>query len=210
MPAPFDFKKHSKELYSPTAKPSIIEVPEMVFITIDGQGNPNTSKAYAEALEILYSLSYSIKMSKGDSRPEGFFDYVVPPLEGLWWGVDSGAGGIDKDKLCWTSMIRQPDFVTQEVFERAKTALGKKKPELDTTKASLMTITEGLCAQILHIGSYDDEPATMKALETYIGESGYRPDFSDTRKHHEIYLSDPRKVAPEKLKTIIRLPIAKN
>ena len=192
----------------------MIDVPEMVFIMIDGKGNPNTSSAYKNALEILYGLSYSIKMSKmSGTQPKNYFEYVVPPLEGLWWGEDGyfdGTNITDKDKLYWTSMIRQPEFVTQEVFELAKQALSKKKPELDLTLARLVSFTEGLSAQIMHIGSYDDEPASIGVLESFIVDSGHKNDISDSRKHHEIYLSDPRKTAPEKLKTVIRHPITKH
>ena len=209
----FDFKKEYKELYLPKAEPELIDVPEMVFIMVDGKGDPNTGAAYKTAIEILYGLSYSIKMSKmGGKQPNGYFEYVVPPNEGLWWGEDGyfdGTNIIDKDKLCWTSMIRQPEFVTVDVFESAKQALSKKRPELDLSLSRLVSFTEGLCAQIMHTGSYDDEPATIGKLEQFITESGYSNDISENRKHHEIYLNDPRKTAPEKLKTVIRHPIVK-
>ncbi len=179
---------------------------------VDGQGNPNTCAAYKNALEILYGLSYSIKMSKlGAAQPEGYFDYVVPPLEGLWSVADetySGGSIPDKDKFIWTSMIRQPEFVTPDVFASAKKALEKKKPELDTSIARLERFTEGLCGQVLHTGPYDDEPATIQLLRQFIAASGYIEDLSGPRRHHEIYLSDPRRVAPEKLKTVIRYPLA--
>ena len=210
---PIDFKKEFKDLYQPKTAPSIIDVPEMIFIAVDGKGDPNTSAAYKNALEVLYGLSYSIKMSKmGGKQPEGYFEYVVPPLEGLWWGEDgyfNGTSVADKNKLHWTSLIRQPDFVTPEVFDTAKTSLAKKKPDLDTSKARLIKIAEGLCVQIMHIGSYDDEPATIAAMERYAIESGYVIDINDVRRHHEIYLSDPRKIPPEKLKTVIRHPIVR-
>ena len=203
---PIDFKKIEKDLYQPKTTPSIIDVPEMIFIAVDGKGDPNTSEEYKAALEILYGLSYSIKMGN-----KAILEYVVPPLEGLW----NIGGGFNKDepmitdksKLEWTSLIRQPDFVTTEVFEAAKTALAKKKPELDLSKARLIKLTEGLCVHVMHIGSYDDEPATIEAMEQYAVDSGYAIDISDTRRHHEIYLSDPCKVAPEKLKTVIRHPV---
>jgi len=210
---PYDFKKEFKDLYQPTTTPSIIDVPEMVFIAVDGKGDPNTSVEYKNALELLYGLSYSIKMSKmSGTQPAGYFEYVVPPLEGLWWGEDGYFDGTvitDKNKLCWTSMIRQPDFVTPEVFEFAKISLAKKKPDIDISKARLKKFAEGLCVQVMHIGSYDDEPATIAAMERYAVESGYVIDINDFRRHHEIYLSDPRKVPPEKLKTVIRHPIKK-
>ncbi len=213
MPA-FDYKKEYKDLYLPGTSPSIINVPEMVFIMADGQGDPNTGQEYKNTVELLYGLSYTIKMSKmGGNQPEGYFEYVVPPLEGLW-SVDDEAyrGGVipDKKKLIFTSMIRQPDFVTPEVFEKAKKTLAKKRPELDTSLARLEVYTEGLCAQIMHLGPYDDEPATILKLQQFIADSGYHEDISgltDTRKHHEIYLGDPRKTSPEKLKTVIRHPI---
>lgn len=213
MAGAFDYKKEYKDLYLPKLKPTVIDVPEMIFIMVDGKGNPNTCEDYKTALEILYGLSYTIKMSKmSGTQPKGYFEYVVPPLEGLWWGEDGyfdGTNIIDKDKLCWTSMIRQPEFVTNEVFEESKNTLCKKKPHLDLSLARLESFTEGLCAQIMHIGAYDDEPATIKILEGVIKESEYKNDISRNRKHHEIYLGDPRKTAPEKLKTVIRHPIAK-
>ncbi|HHW31596.1 MAG TPA: transcriptional regulator [Clostridiaceae bacterium] len=212
--AAFDFKKEYKHLYLPKNEPSIIDVPTMRFIMVDGKGDPNTSASYKEALEVLYGLSYSIKMSKmGGVQPEGYFDYVVPPLEGLWWfeedkPFDGNVIG-RKNEFCWIMMIRQPEFVTPEVFEAAKTTLLKKKPEIDTSKARLEDFTEGLCAQIMHIGPYDDEPATVAVLEDFIKSQGYRTEMSGLRQHHEIYLSDPRKTAPDKLKTVIRHPIVR-
>lgn len=204
-----DFKKTQKDLYLPKTAPDMVEVPEMRFIMVDGSGNPNTSEDYKTALELLYGLSYTIKMSKlSGSVPEGYFDYVVPPLEGLWWLSDNVAVDFSqKDKFCWTSMIRQPDFVTPQVIEAAKEALKKKKPALELSAVRLERWAEGICAQVMHVGSYDDEPATIERLERFIAESGYRTDLSDTRRHHEIYLNDPNKTAPDKLKTVIRLPI---
>ena len=204
----YDFKKEQKELYQPKAA-AIVDVPEMVFIMVDGAGNPNASAEYQAAVEILYSLSYAIKMSKkGSKTPEGYFDFVVPPLEGFWWLADGDTIKFkDKDKYRWTSLIRQPDFVTPEVFEEAKAVLSKKKPGLGLAVARLEHFAEGLCAQIMHIGPYDDEPDTIEKLEQFIKESDYQSDISDLRRHHEIYLNDPRKVAPEKNRTIIRLPV---
>ena len=208
----FDFKKEYKELYFPKATPCVIEVPEMVFIMVDGKGNPNTCDAYRNALEILYGLSYTIKMSKkSGAQPQGYFEYVVPPLEGLWWGAEGcfdGTNVLDKDMLFWTAMIRQPDFVTPDTFELAKQSLIEKKPDLELSLSRLVSIAEGLCAQIMHTGSYDDEPATIRILDKFIMESGYKTDMNESRKHHEIYLNDPRKTNPEKLKTVIRHPIA--
>ena len=206
-----DYKKEYKDLYQPKTKPSVIDVPEMTFIAVKGKGNPNTSAEYKEALEILYGLSYAIKMSKmSGAQPEGYFEYVVPPLEGLWYVDDDTFDGLnitDKDKFCWISMIRQPEFVTEQVFETAKAAMKKKKPGVDTSKAELVKIKEGLCVQIMHKGSYDDEPESIKKLKEFAAENGYTEDFSENRYHHEIYLSDPRKCDPEKLKTVIRHPV---
>ena len=203
---PIDFKKEQKDLYQPQTTPSIIDVPAMVFIGIEGKGDPNTSVEYAAAIEALYGLSYRIKMSN-----KAVLEYVVPPLEGLWNVAHDTKGGYaeitDKGKFSWTALIRQPDFVTDDVFEAVKTALTKKKANLDTSKPRLMKIIEGLCVQVMHIGSYDDEPATIATMHKFAVDNGYTIDINDTRRHHEIYLSDPRKVAPEKLKTVIRHPI---
>ncbi|MGN0696539.1 MAG: GyrI-like domain-containing protein [Oscillospiraceae bacterium] len=204
-----DYKKEYKDLYQPSSKPSLIDVPEMLFIAVDGRGDPNNSEEYKTAMELLYGLSFTIKMSKmNGTQPEGYFEYTVPPLEGLWHQEDTC--GIDysrKEDFIWTSMIRQPEFVTEEVFERAKAALSKKKPGLDTSRARYMKMTEGLCVQIMHKGPYDDEPASIEKLERFIAENGYTEDFSDERRHHEIYLSDPRRCAPERLRTVIRHPV---
>jgi hypothetical protein len=210
--APFDFKKEYKELYQPKTKPSIVDVPEMLFIAVDGSGDPNTSPEYQRAVETLYGLSYAIKMSpKSGHAIEGFFDYVVPPLEGLWWGGDIDLETMtitDKSKFSWRMMIRQPEFVTEEVFAWAQETLAKKKPELDPSIAKLWRFGEGLCVQVLHIGPYDEEPETVRQMDAWAKEQGYRIDISSTRHHHEIYLSDPRRTAPEKLKTVLRHPIA--
>ncbi len=206
----FDFKKAQKHLYMPKTKPEIIDVPDMLFIKIDGKGNPNTGQEYKNALEILYGLSYGIKMSpKSGITPDGYIDYVVAPLEGLWWSdkpITHLSIG-DKDDFYWCAMIRQPEFVTNEIFETAKRAFNKKKPHLNLDIARLEQFEEGQCAQILHIGPYDDEPTTIETLDRFINEQGYENDISDSRRHHEIYLGDPRKTAPEKLKTVIRHPI---
>ncbi|NLE90250.1 MAG: transcriptional regulator [Dehalococcoidales bacterium] len=203
-----DYKKTEKDLYLPKSTPSIIDVPQMTFITVDGKGDPNVSIEYAAAIELLYGLSYAVKMGN-----KSVLQYVVPPLEGLWSADDGFRGGgaaiSDKSKFRWTMMIRQPDFVTADIFEAAKAALAKKKPNLEISKAKLETITEGLCVQVMHIGSYDDEPATIAALDRFAVENGYVIDINDTRRHHEIYISDPRKTAPEKLKTVLRHPIRK-
>lgn len=206
-----DYKKAYKDLYQPSVKPSVVEVPEMSFITVEGSGNPNTSASYQEALEILYGLSFTIKMSKmNGTQPEGYFEYVVPPLEGLWYVEDIAFDGMnvtDKDKFRWISMIRQPEFVTEAVFEKARGTLAKKKPELAVSKAKFIQMTEGLCVQAMHKGAYDDEPETISHMKQFMKENGYEEDFSDTRYHHEIYLSDPRRCAPKNLKTVIRHPV---
>ncbi|MBQ4165066.1 MAG: GyrI-like domain-containing protein [Oscillospiraceae bacterium] len=208
-----DYKKEYKALYQPTSKPTVIEVPEMVFIAVDGKGDPNTCSEYKEALELLYGLSFTIKMSKmNGTQPESYFEYVVPPLEGLWSveGIDfDGTNITDKSRFCWKSMIRQPEFVTETVFEAAKAALKKKKPELDVDKAKLFRYNEGLCVQIMHKGSYDSEPESIEKMRKFAAENGYCEDFNG-RSHHEIYLSDPRRCAPEKLRTVIRHPIYSN
>ena len=208
-----DYKKTEKHLYLPKT-PAILEVPEMVFFAVDGQGDPNTSPAYAAAIEILYGLSFTVKMSKmGGEAPEGYFEYVVPPLEGLWWTEDpsfDGKAPEDKSGFFWTSMIRQPDFVTEELFRWAREKLAKKKPDLDLSKARFWRWEEGLCAHLLHTGPYDDEPASIGRLDAFLREQGYRPDFSAVRRHHEIYLGDPRRTAPERLRTVIRHPVARD
>lgn len=208
-----DYKKEYKDLYQPAAKPSLIDVPEMRFFAVDGAGDPNTSPAYKEAMEILYGLSFTVKMSKlNGTQPEGYFEYVVPPLEGLWFADGVSFDGLnvsDKAKFKWVSMIRQPEFVTEEVFGWAKEILAKKKPQLDLSKARFMMFTEGLCVQIMHKGSYDSEPESIMKLKRFAEENGLTEDFSAERLHHEIYLSDPRKCAPERLRTVIRHPVAK-
>ena len=205
----FDFKKEYKEFYMPKGKPEIVTVPKANYIAVRGNGNPNEEGgAYQQAVGILYAVAYTLKMSyKTDYRIEGFFDYVVPPLEGFWW--QDGVGGIDysdKSIFNWISVIRLPDFVTQKDFDWA-TGEAEKKKHLDCSKAEFLTIDEGLCVQIMHIGPFDDEPATVSMMNAYLLENGYENDFSGSRLHHEIYLSDARKVAPEKWKTVIRHPI---
>lgn len=206
----FDFKKEYKDLYMPKTEPSIVTVPEMKFIAVRGKGDPNTSPEYKQAMEILYGLSFTIKMSKmSGSQPDGYFEYVVPPLEGFWSvddGIFDGLNITDKSKFHWISVIRQPDFVTESVFEQARTEAEKKK-KTDMSKAEFITVSEGLCVQSMHIGSYDSEPSTILKMREYAEKNGYSEDLSDTRLHHEIYLSDPRRCAPERLKTVIRHPI---
>ena len=207
----FDFKKEYKEFYLPKQKPEIIEVPKMNYIAVRGKGNPNAEGGeYQKAMEVLYSLAYTIKMSyKTDYKIEGFFEYVVPPLEGFWWqeNVD-GIDYEDKDSFNWISCIRLPDFVEKEDFNWAvKTAEKKKKK--DFSSAEFLTVEEGLCVQIMHIGPFDNEPESVAVMDKYIEEKGYICDIHEKRLHHEIYLSDARKVPPEKWKTVIRHPIKK-
>ena len=208
----FDLKKEFKEFYLPKNKPEIITVPKMNYIAVRGKGNPNDEDgAYKKALEILYAVSYTLKMSyKSDYKIEGFFEYVVPPLEGFWW--QDGFNGMDysnKSELTWISVIRLPDFITKENFDWAVDAASKKK-KIDCSKAEFISIDEGLCVQIMHNGSYDDEPKTVKLMDDFIRENGYENDMNENRLHHEIYLSDPRKTVQEKLKTVIRHPIVQS
>ena len=205
-----DYKKEYKDLYMPKKSPSKIVVPPMAFITISGKGDPNEEGgAYQKALQILYALTYMIKMSKmGKNMPQGYFEYVVPPLEGLWWMAD-GYPGVDygrKNEFAWISMIRQPEFVTPQVFSWACDEVRQKK-ELDPTAARLETLDEGLCVQCMHLGPYDEEPATVAKLENYIQEKGLINNIGPERHHHEIYLSDPRKGDPAKRKTVLRIPV---
>ena len=208
---PFDFKKEYKEFYIPKNVPEIVTVPKASYVAVRGRGDPNEDGGeYQSAIGILYAVAYTLKMSyKTDYRIEGFYDYVVPPLEGFWWqeGVD-GIDYSDKSTFCWTSVIRLPDFITKKDFDWAVETAAKKK-KLDCSKAELLTIDEGLCVQIMHTGSFDNEPETVERMERYAAENGYESDFSDTRLHHEIYLSDARRVAPENRKTVIRHPIRK-
>lgn len=207
----FDFKKEYKEFYMPKNKPEIVNVPKANYIAVRGKGNPNeTDGAYQKAMGVLYSVAYTLKMSyKTDYKIKGFFEYVVPPLEGFWWqdGID-GVDYTDKSTFNWISVIRLPDFVTNADFEWAVETATKKK-KIDCSSTEFVTIDEGLCVQIMHIGAYDDEPATVAMMDDFLKKNDYVNDFSDVRLHHEIYLSDARKVAPEKLKTIIRHPIRK-
>lgn len=207
----FDFKKEYKEFYMPEAKPEIVNVPKANYIAVRGEGNPNEEGgAYQQAISVLYAIAYTLKMSyKGDYRIEGFFEYVVPPLEGFWW--QDGVNGIDysdKSTFRWISVIRLPDFMTRQDFAWAVETATKKK-KLDCSAAEFLTLEEGVCVQILHIGPFDDEPASVALMDAHLSAQGYENDFSAGRLHHEIYLSDARKVAPEKWKTVIRHPVRK-
>ena len=227
----FDFKKEYKDLYLPKTKPELIDVPPMSFIAVAGTGNPNEENgSYAGAMGLLYAFSYTIKMSKmGAWQPDGYFDYTVPPLEGLWWTSDEAFDGqriLDKDALSWISLIRQPDFVTPEVHRWAREQVAAKKPELDVGRARLVRFAEGPCAQIMHKGPYDDEPATIAQMEEFVAASRMVDDIANpasseamldaldahggvpaVRLHHEIYLGDPRRTKPENLRTVLRHPV---
>lgn len=207
----FDYKKEYKEFYLPPKKPTIVNIPAMNYVAVRGKGDPNQPDGeYKAAMELLYGLSFTIKMSyKGDHRIDGYFEYVVPPLEGLWW--QEGADSIDyayKESFEWIAMIRLPDFVTQEVFDWAVQEATNKK-EKDFSKAEFLTYEEGQCVQCMHVGPYDSEPETVALMDAFAQQQGYAPDFSGERRHHEIYLSDLRRAAPEKLRTVIRHPIKK-
>lgn len=208
---PFDFKKEYKEFYMPKHAPEIVEVPPMNYIAVRGRGDPNQEGgAYQQAMGILYTIAYTLKMSyKGPYRIDGFFEYVVPPLEGFWW--QDGVQGVDysnKSGFHWISVIRLPDFVSQADFEWA-VAEAQRKKKIDCASAQFLTVHEGLCVQMMHLGSYDGEPGSVALMDQYLIENGYQNDFSPSRFHHEIYLSDPRKTPPEKWKTVIRHPIKK-
>ena len=231
MAGAFNFTKEYKDLYLPRTVPGLVDVPPMNFIAVAGTGNPNEENgSYADALGLLYAFSYTIKMSKmGDWQPQGYFDYAVPPLEGLWWTSDEAFDGqriLDKDAFSWISLIRQPDFVTPEVCAWAADQVAVKKPELDLGRARFVRFAEGPCAQIMHKGPYDDEPATIACMEEFIASSGLADDIGNppsaaammdaldacggvpaVRLHHEIYLGDPRRTKPENLKTVIRHPV---
>lgn len=209
MAVAFDYKKEYKELYLPPKTPGIITVPAMNFLAVRGQGDPNEEDgAYKQALAMLYAVAFTIKMSKkGKHQPEGYFDYVVPPLEGLWW--QEGVYGVDyahKKDFQWISLIRLPEFVTKEVFHWVIQEAAEKK-QRDFSKVEFFSWEEGLCVQCMHIGPYDDEPATVATMEEYTKSQGYAEDFRENRFHHEIYLSDVRRCKPEKLKTVIRHPV---
>ncbi len=207
----FDFKKEYKEFYMPKKQPEIVEVPKANYIAVRGTGDPNEEGgAYKQAIGVLYAVAYTLKMSyKTDHKIAGFFEYVVPPLEGFWWqeGVDC-INYADKAAFKWISVIRLPDFITREDFDWAVETASKKK-KLDCSSAEFLTIEEGLCVQIMHIGSFDSEPESVALMDKYLAENGCENDLSESRLHHEIYLSDVRKSAPEKWKTVIRHPIKK-
>lgn len=205
----FDYKKEYKEFYLPPKKPQIITIPSMNFIAVRGKGNPNEiNGVYKKSIGLLYSVAYTIKMSKmGKHKIEGYFDYVVPPLEGFWW--QDGVLGVDyacKEDFQWISLIRLPEFVSKETFQWAVREATDKK-QMDFSSVEFLTYDEGLCVQCMHIGPYDDEPQTVRMMDQFTKEQGYVTDFESGRYHHEIYLSDVRRCKPENLKTVIRHPI---
>lgn len=207
----FDYKKEFKELYAPKTTPSIVDVPKMNYLAVRGKGNPNAEDGeYKQAIELLYPIAYTIRMSyKGDYKIDGYFEFVVPPLEGFWWIDDLKGMDYDrKDELSFISLIRMPDFVTQKDFDWAIAEATRKKKQ-DFSKVEFLTYEEGLAVQCMHIGPYDDEPETTKKMDVYAKEAGYEIDISDTRHHHEIYISDSRRTESSKLKTVIRHPIRK-
>ena len=208
----FDYKKEYKEFYMPKNKPSIVKVPKMNYIAVRGKGNPNDENGeYKQTIGLLYAIAFTIKMSyKGTHKIDGYFEYVVPPLEGFWW-QEENRGTIDynhKEKLNFISMIRLPDFVTKKDFEWAIEEASKKKKQ-DFSKVEFLSYDEGMCVQCMHVGSYDNEPATINLMQEYMIENGYQLDITEDRFHHEIYLSDPRRCEVSKLKTVIRHPIKK-
>lgn len=208
----FDYKKEYKEFYMPKNKPSVVTIPQMNYIAVRGKGDPNDENGeYKQSIPMLYGIAYTIKMSKKSSRQiEGYFDYVVPPLEGFWW--QDGINGVDyrhKESFNWISLIRLPDFVTKDDFDWAvNEATAKKKA--DFSKVDFFTYNEGVCVQCMHIGPYDNEPETVELMHKYMLEQGYELDITENRFHHEIYLSDARKTEPDKLKTVIRHPVRKS
>lgn len=207
----FDYKKEYKEFYQPGKRPSIVSVPAMNFVAIHAQGNPNEEGGeYKQAIGLLYAIAYTIKMSKmTDHRIDGYFDYIVPPLEGLWWQPHRKTIDFDhKEDFHWIALIRLPDFVSENEFEWAKNEAARKK-KMDCSRAEFLRYEEGECVQILHVGPYDEEPASIALMDQYADDQGYQLDFSDERRHHEIYLSDPRRTEPQRCRTVIRHPIRK-
>ncbi len=205
----FDLKKEFKEYYQPKNKPEIVNIPSINYLAVRGSGDPNDETGdYKKALESLYAVAYTLRMSyKTDYKINGFYEYIVPPLEGFWWqdGTD-GVNYADKTSFNWISVIRLPDFISGKDIEWAvRTATKKKKT--DCSQVKFLTVNEGLCVQIMHIGPYDNEPVTVKLMDDYLAQNGYENDLNSERMHHEIYLSDPRKCLPEKMKTVIRHPV---
>lgn len=206
----YDFKKEQKNYYRPKTKPEIVTIPNMKFIAVRGAGNPNEEGGfYKKAVGMLYTVAYTLKMSyKTEYKIQGFFEYVVPPLEGFWWQDGEGIDYSNKSGFQWISLIRVPDFIQEKDFQWALEEAQRKK-KMDCSKVELINIEEGLCVQMMHLGAYDEEPASIAVMDEYVLEQGYVNDFTSERMHHEIYLSDPTRVAAPKLKTIIRHPIKK-
>ena len=202
-----DYKREYKNLYLPKTKPMIVDVPEMQFVAIEGKGNPNDENGeYQKAIPVLYGIQYTIKMSKnGNNIPDGYFDYIVPPLEGFWW-LNNNENFSSKSKYNWLSLIRLPEFVNKKVFDWACEEVAKKK-NIETKNAKYLTVKEGLCVQCMHIGPYDEEPKTLKIMDDFIAANNLINDVNKTRIHHEIYLSNPRKTEMSKLKTVLRVPV---
>lgn len=210
---PFDFKKEQKNFYLPKTQPEIVRIPPMQYLAVRGKGNPNEEGGcYQKAVSLLYAVSYTLKMSeKTGYRMEGFFAYVVPPLEGFWWREETaGTGALagNKDTFCWISVIRVPDFVQEKDLQWAISEV-KRKKGLDASHVELLSMEEGLCVQAMHVGSYDDEPETVEKMNRFLAENGYVNDITAERLHHEIYLSDPNRVEVSKRKTVLRHPVRK-
>ncbi len=204
----FDYKQAYRDLYLPKDRPALIQVPAIHFIMADGSGDPNHDAGFEQAVELLYGLSFTIKMSKMKlNRPEGYFDYLVPPLEGLWWIEDGGFSFEKRENWRWTLMIRQPEFVTEGVFRLAGAELGAKKPGLAVERARFEAFEEGWCVQMMHIGPYSTEPETIQKITAFIQAEGLQSRIGPNAKHHEIYRSDPRKSNPERMKTVLRHPV---
>jgi hypothetical protein len=207
MSEKLDYKKEFKDLYMPPNKPTLIEIPSMNFISVNGKGDPRR-KEYEDAMSILYALTFTIKMSKMSGiKPEGYFEYVVPPLEGLWWCNDGAFDFEKRENWRWTSMIRQPEFVTQDVFDWAAAQCKRKKPEINVDLARFEAFKEGKCVQMMHFGPYADEPKSVERMKIFLHENKLVDETGMDRKHHEIYLSDPRKTIPEKMRTVLRHPV---
>ena len=208
---PFDYKKEYREFYLPKAVPQLVSLPPMQYLAVRGKGDPNEEGGvYQQAIGLLYGVAYTLRMCrKAGYEIDGYFDYVVPPLEGFWY--QEGADGVDfahKDTFCWISVIRVPDFVTRADFDWAVAEATRKKKQ-DFSAIEFLTVDEGLCVQMMHLGAYDDEPASVARMDAFLAQNGCVNDFSAARMHHEIYLSDPRKTPPEKRKTVLRHPVRK-